>query len=119
MDSGDVRSSFWTLLLSATTLDAAVAVARAEAAGNPAREAELIAAWRSHAALAADAENRMDARLCGLEALQAFGRALGEARSVEDLMRAAARSGPRGSPRPGASGAGSTSCGSPSSRPPR
>ena len=90
MDSGDVRSSFWTLLLSATTLDAAVAVARAEAAGNPAREAELIAAWRSHAALAADAENRMDARLCGLEALQAFGRALGEARSVEDLMRAAA-----------------------------
>ncbi len=89
MQPGEDHASFWERLFRCTTLESAEGEIRA------AERADVEAArsaWRSHRAAAEQAESRLEARARDLEGLQAFGRALAEARSVRDVTDRAAAS---------------------------
>src|SRR5258705_1146391 len=89
MEPSEVRASFWARLFRCATPASAEALIRA-AHGVDAEAARLV--WRAHRAAADDEEGRLEARARDLEGLQAFGRALVEARGVPDVLGRAAAS---------------------------
>ena len=89
MQSGEDRASYWARLFRCTTSEGAEAEVAALGA-DPALAGLSLGAWRVHRAAIARADARLEARTRDLEALQAFGRSLAEARDVVDLMHRAA-----------------------------
>ena len=89
MEPSDDRASFWARLFRCATPASAEAFIRA-AHGIDVEAARLV--WRVHRAAADEDEARLEARARDLEGLQAFGRALVEARSVQDVLDRAAAS---------------------------
>ena len=87
MSHGEDRASFWTELFQSASLEAA----RAQVEGD----GDALAAWRAARSLFAAAEARLEAKARDLEALQAFGRGLAEARTVDELFEATTRGAER------------------------
>ena len=89
MPESEGDASFWTRLFRCATWDLAEREMRAAGAPN----LELVRlAWRAHRAAAERDDSLQTARARDLEALQAFGRALAEARSPRELLDRAAAS---------------------------
>jgi signal transduction histidine kinase len=89
MESSEDRASFWGRLFRCATVASAEGLIRA-ANGIDVESAWLV--WRAHRAALEQEESRLEARARDLEGLQAFGRALVEARSVHDVLARAAAS---------------------------
>ena len=87
MQPGDDHGSFWERLFLCVTPESAEALIRAET-GFDASAARVV--WNAHRAAAERAESRLEGRARDLEGLQAFGRALADARSVPDVLDRAA-----------------------------
>jgi PAS domain S-box-containing protein len=87
MESIEDSASFWGRLFRCATVASAEGLIRG-AHGIDAESARLV--WRAHRAAAEQEEGRLEARARDLEGLQAFGRALAEARSVHDVLDRAA-----------------------------
>ena len=89
MRPSDDPASFWARIFRCVTQESAEEVIRAE----PSVDAEAACVvWSAHRAAAEREESRLEARTRDLEGLQAFGRALAEAKSVSDLVDRAAAS---------------------------
>ena len=95
MFHGEVRTSFWTDLFHSASPEAALARVEAEEAPEGLSREDALAAWRAARTFFADAEARLEAKARDLEALQAFGRGLAEARTVDELFEATARGAER------------------------
>jgi two-component system NtrC family sensor kinase len=89
MQHGDGFASFWARLFLCVTSQSADDEIRAEPGIN-ANDARVV--WHAHREAVERAESRLDERARDLEGLQAFGRALAEARNVPDLLGRAAAS---------------------------
>ncbi len=87
MQSSDDHASFWARLFRCVTPESAEEEIRADP-GIDAATARVV--WEAHRAAADQAESRLEARARDLEGLQVFGRALAEARSVNDVLDRAA-----------------------------
>ncbi len=87
MHAGDTQASVWARLFQCTTWESAERTL-AGAAAPDRKTAHL--AWNAHREAKAAAESRLAARARDLEALQAFGRAVAAASSIDDLMDRAA-----------------------------
>ncbi len=91
MDPSEDQASFWTRLFRCTTPESAEVEIRA--ANLPDIDVEVgRAAWRAHRRATDRAKARLEGRVRDLEGLQAFGRALAEARSIGDVLDRAAAS---------------------------
>jgi two-component system NtrC family sensor kinase len=89
MQPNEDRAAFWARLFRCATLESAEAEIRA----LPLQDADAArVVWRAHRATAERAESRLEARARDLEALQAFGRTLAEARSLDEVLDRAAAS---------------------------
>ena len=87
MPSTEEHASFWERLFRCTTRESA------ESELAAARDIDLDgarAAWRAHRATLARAEGMLQARARDLEGLQSLGRALAEARTVDEVLDRAA-----------------------------
>src|SRR5262245_22039976 len=87
MESSEARASFWGRLFRCTTATSADRLIQATPGldVDSAREA-----WRAHRAATEQHDARLEARARDLEGLQALGRALAEARNVQDVLDRAA-----------------------------
>src|SRR5262245_29801791 len=83
MDPGVDPAPFWARLFRCQTRSAAEAEIRAAAVADA---AAAIAAWSAHRDVLGAAESRLADRARDLEALQSLGRALAEARTVDELV---------------------------------
>jgi len=88
--SFEVVARPWAELFRCATVEAA----SEKIPAGPER-AEALAAWRAAREIIGDAEARLEARASDLEALQAFGRGLAEARTIDELFDASARGAER------------------------
>ena len=89
MEPIEDHASFWARLFRCASLESAEGVIHA-AQGVDASAARVV--WRAHRDAAELDEARLDARARDLLGLQSFGRALVEARTVEDVLDRAAAS---------------------------
>jgi PAS domain S-box-containing protein len=87
MDPSDDRASFWGRLFRCTTAASADRLIRSTGGVDV---ASARSAWRAHRAASEEDDARLEARARDLEGLQAFGRALVEARTVQDVLDRAA-----------------------------
>jgi two-component system NtrC family sensor kinase len=89
MDTSEDRASFWGRLFRCTTAASADRLIRS-LRGVDFESAR--SAWRAHRAASEQDDARLEARARDLEGLQAFGRALVDARGVQDVLDRAAAS---------------------------
>ena len=89
MGPGDDHEPFWARLFRCQTPESARGEIRAAGLADAGGAFEV---WRAHRQASELAESRLAARARDLEGLQALGRALAEARSVEELLDRAAAS---------------------------
>ncbi len=87
MRPSDDSASFWAKLFRCATPESAEEEIRGEQ-GIDAAVARVV--WNAHRTVADQAETRLEGRARDLEGLQVFGRALAEARSVQDVLHRAA-----------------------------
>jgi signal transduction histidine kinase/CheY-like chemotaxis protein len=92
MASVEDRAPLWAELFRCATPEEAFE--RLAATPEPERDRAL-AAWQAARDHLAEAEGRLEARARDLEALQAFGRGLAEARTIAELFEATARGAER------------------------
>jgi two-component system NtrC family sensor kinase len=85
MSLGEDQASFWTRLLRCPSPPSVEDELRVSAVPDALAESYR-AAWRAHRAALARADARLDIRARDLDALQALGRTLAEARTLEDLF---------------------------------
>jgi len=89
MGPGDDQEPFWARLFRCQTPESAWGEIRAAGTGDGDAAFSI---WRAHRRAGELAESRLEARARDLEGLQALGRALAEARSLDDLLDRAALS---------------------------
>jgi len=89
MERREDQATFWARLFRCQTEDSAAAEIRGARGGDP---AAALLIWRAHREAAERAEARLESRARDLEGLQAFGRALAEARSLGEVLDRAAAS---------------------------